>query len=82
VAPAGSEVLAVALPDARKGERIVALVVSDHPLEDLKRTLQGELAPIMMPAALYPVPAIPKLGTGKTDLGTAKQWAQQFCAAG
>lgn len=79
VAPQGSEVVAVAVPDAKKGERIVALVHSELSGDAIKKNLLGEIAPIMIPAMFIAVAQIPRLGSGKTDLGSAKRLALEAC---
>lgn len=59
----------VALPDPRKGERIV-LVTTDKDLD--RSTIQAAareagLPELMLPAEVMQVPELPLLGTGKTD---------------
>lgn len=59
----------IALPDPRKGERIV-LVTTDPDLErgDLVRALRtAGLPELMLPAEIVRTTALPLLGTGKTD---------------
>ena len=75
VTPEGSEVVAVAVPDAKKGERIVALVQSELSGDAIKKSLLGQIIPIMVPSMFVAVDQIPRLGTGKTDLGSARNLA-------
>ena len=59
----------VALPDPRKGERIV-LVTTDQSLERdtlLKAAREGGINELMLPAEVIHRPELPLLGTGKTD---------------
>lgn len=70
------EVAAVNLPDERKGERILLLVAADVDTEVLRRNLLGAgVNPLSIPARVVRVEAIPKLGSGKTDLAGAKRLA-------
>lgn len=80
VGEAAFELVVVALPDEKKGERIVALVqrLADAPLDAkaLRVRLQAAgLNPLMIPESWIEVDALPKLGSGKTDFSAAKQMA-------
>lgn len=60
---------AVAIPDPRRGERIV-LVTTQHPADrhDLITHARRSGAPeLMLPDDIIPIEAIPLLGSGKTD---------------
>ncbi len=73
------ECLAVALPDPKKGERIVLLVAGEIAPESLTEILQqAQLNPLMRPAEVRPVAAIPKLGSGKNDYSSAKKIAEEI----
>ena len=66
------DLLAVNLPDERKGERIVLLVVRAEPGDQLRDRLIGSgFEPLLLPAEVIRVDAIPKLGSGKTDFVSA-----------
>ncbi|MGE4544003.1 MAG: acyl-[ACP]--phospholipid O-acyltransferase [Pedobacter sp.] len=80
ITPNGTEIVAVAVPDTKKGERIVALVKSEWSGDAIKKSLIGEIIPIMLPAMFLEVEQIPRLGTGKTDLGTARRLALEAMA--
>ena len=70
---------AVAIPDEAKGERIAVLYSGKLTAGDLRAKLRGiGLPPLMIPSIVLPVPAIPKLGTGKTDFTTAKIVAREI----
>ncbi len=70
------ELVAVNLPDERKGERIVLLVAAEIDVEGLRKALLAAGAnPLTIPAEVLRVEAIPKLGSGKTDFGGAKRLA-------
>jgi acyl-[acyl-carrier-protein]-phospholipid O-acyltransferase/long-chain-fatty-acid--[acyl-carrier-protein] ligase len=73
------EVAVTAVPDVRKGERIVVLYVQlAKPPEEICRLLaQAGLPPLWIPSAdsFLQVAAIPVLGTGKLDLKGLKELA-------
>jgi len=70
------EIAAVALPDEKKGEKIVILVSGELELAFLKQKLmEQKVNPLMLPDALIIVDSIPKLGGGKTDFFQAKELA-------
>ncbi|MCZ6829927.1 MAG: acyl-[ACP]--phospholipid O-acyltransferase [Gammaproteobacteria bacterium] len=61
-------IAAVALPDARKGEKIVLLAEGSMDTDTLREALlKAELPGLLIPAAIYPVEEIPRLGSGKTN---------------
>ena len=73
------ECLAVNLPDAKKGEKIVLLYAADMSTDDLKkRVLESDLNTLMYPTSYVKVDEIPKLGTGKQDFNRAKGVAQDL----
>jgi len=74
--PEDDEVLAVALPDPGKGEKVVLLVTGQDPASLQTKALQAGINPLMMPKAFIAVEAIPKLGSGKTDFSAATQLAR------
>ncbi|HSB98071.1 MAG TPA: AMP-binding protein, partial [Spongiibacteraceae bacterium] len=70
------EVIAVALPDMDCGEKIVALVVTQLEGGYIQRQLQAAaIDPSFMPAAIYLIAAVPKLGNGKIDFCAARELA-------
>lgn len=73
--PEESEVLAVALPDPGKGEKLVLLVAGEDPAGLKAKVMQSGINPLMIPKSFLAVEAIPKLGSGKTDFATAKKLA-------
>jgi acyl-[acyl-carrier-protein]-phospholipid O-acyltransferase/long-chain-fatty-acid--[acyl-carrier-protein] ligase len=64
-----ASVAAVALPDRRKGERVVLAVAGADPSQDaLRDTARAEgLAEILLPSELVAVDEIPFLASGKTN---------------
>ncbi|WXU00661.1 MAG: Bifunctional protein Aas [Catillopecten margaritatus gill symbiont] len=68
------ELLSVVVSDAKKGEKIVLLVTEDIQMEDIKKALLADnISALMHPSKIIKVDEIPKLGSGKTDFGTAKK---------
>jgi len=70
------ELLAVALPAPSKGEQVVVLVTDTDYATGLRSRVQtSDMPAIMRPKHYFAVDSIPKLGTGKVDLATAKRLA-------
>ncbi|MCB1878241.1 MAG: acyl-[ACP]--phospholipid O-acyltransferase [Chromatiales bacterium] len=70
------ELVAINLPDEKKGERIVMLVAGDTAPESLRKALLDSGAnPLTIPAEIRNVEQVPKLGSGKTDFGAARKLA-------
>jgi len=81
VLPENVEVLTTALPDGKKGEKVILLFAGDVDNDEMKGLIeQSGLNPLMRPAELINVEAIPKLGSGKNDFSRAKQLAMEACA--
>jgi acyl-[acyl-carrier-protein]-phospholipid O-acyltransferase/long-chain-fatty-acid--[acyl-carrier-protein] ligase len=67
------EVVAVNIPDEKKGEKVVLLSEQDLDLLELKKSmLAAGSNPLLIPAKLLQVRELPKLGSGKTDFSKAK----------
>lgn len=70
------ELVAVSLPDAKKGEKIVVLIAGDIDANALqKHVLAAGINPLLIPGEIYLVEAVPKLGSGKTDFAAARRLA-------
>ncbi|MCR8922535.1 acyl-[ACP]--phospholipid O-acyltransferase [Dasania sp. GY-MA-18] len=70
------ELVAVNLPDDKKGEKIIALIAESIDPEQLKQTLLSQgCQPLMIPSSYIQIDEIPKLGSGKTDYAQAKSLA-------
>lgn len=70
------EILAVAIPDAQKGEKIVLMVMGAEQgaiAELQKQVRDSGINPLMQPAQWLSVAQIPKLGSGKADFTNAKK---------
>ncbi len=80
--PEEVEILATAVPDGKKGEKVVMLLAGDIMINELQQLIdQSGLNPLMRPAEIMPVDAIPKLGSGKSDFKRAKEIALEGVAA-
>ena len=76
IVDADVELVAVNIPDEKKGEQIVLLTTLELEASELRQRLLGiNCNPLMIPAQVYNVESIPKLGSGKTDFSAAKQLA-------
>ncbi len=74
--PENIEVLTTAIPDGKKGEKVILLIAGDIDHDEMKGLIeQSGLNPLIRPAELINVEAIPKLGSGKNDFSLAKQIA-------
>lgn len=73
------DLVAVNLPDAKKGEKVVILLAGEHdPKQVRRRLIDGGMNPLMIPAAVYAVDEVPKLGSGKTDFSGARKVAEDY----
>ena len=69
--------MAVNIPDSRKGERIVLLSETALDAKTVKATmLANGTPPMMIPSHWLTVESIPHLGSGKADFAGAKRLAQ------
>jgi acyl-[acyl-carrier-protein]-phospholipid O-acyltransferase/long-chain-fatty-acid--[acyl-carrier-protein] ligase len=70
------ELVAVNLPDEKKGERIVLLVAGEIDPDGLRKAMiDAGFNPLTIPTETRPVDQVPKLGSGKTDFAGAKRLA-------
>jgi acyl-[acyl-carrier-protein]-phospholipid O-acyltransferase/long-chain-fatty-acid--[acyl-carrier-protein] ligase len=70
------ELVAVNVPDPKKGERVVMLIAAELDPDGLRKTLiDAGLNPLTIPAEIRAVEQVPKLGSGKTDFSGAKKLA-------
>ena len=70
------EVVAVNIPNPKKGETIIVLTNRSLDQKELRdNLLDNGLTSLALPSAYFLVDEIPKLGSGKTDFGTAKNHA-------
>jgi acyl-[acyl-carrier-protein]-phospholipid O-acyltransferase/long-chain-fatty-acid--[acyl-carrier-protein] ligase len=75
------ELCAVNLPDAKKGERVVLLLEQGQDADAVRaKLLAADISPLLIPAEIRSVAAVPKLGSGKTDFAAAKQLAETLAA--
>lgn len=73
------ELLAVNLPDAKKGEKVILLINGYKNAPELKKDLiEYGMNPLTIPAEIFEVDSIPKLGTGKSDFAGSKKLALEL----
>lgn len=71
--------VAVNVPDEKKGEQIILLIDTPHEPSALKQMLIKKGMPgLMIPSQIFNVDRIPLLGSGKVDFPHAKKLAQQY----
>lgn len=69
-------VIAVNVPDDKKGEKIVVLCDTEVDLKTLKKGMtEAGASPLEIPAQVFTLEEMPLLGSGKTDFSKAKQVA-------
>ena len=74
--PEDVEVAATAIPDPKKGERVVLLYAGGIDEQALRQLIgDSELNTLMQPSTYLHVEEIPKLGSGKNDFSAARQLA-------
>ncbi|HFQ62141.1 MAG TPA: acyl-[ACP]--phospholipid O-acyltransferase [Epsilonproteobacteria bacterium] len=74
-----NQVAVVALPDVKKGEKLVLLLEGEIEIDDLKERIKTlEMNPLFMPSEYYKIEELPKLGTGKSDFKGAKNLAGEL----
>ena len=74
-----SQIAITAIPDEKKGEKIVLLLEGEKDLESLKDEIKSlEMNPLFVPSAYFKVKEIPKLGTGKADFKGTKKMALEL----
>ena len=77
-----ADLVAVNVPDAKKGEQIVLLTTAELSTDALRnRLLADGCNPLTIPTRVQQVSAVPTLGSGKTDFAAAKQMASTTLSA-
>ena len=70
------DLVAINFPDEKKGEKVVLLLGGEHDPKLVRRQLlDSGMNLLMLPAEIYTVETVPKLGSGKTDFATARKVA-------
>jgi len=68
-----------AIPDEKKGEKIVLLLEGEKEIETLKGEIKAlGLNPLFVPSSYFKVDEVPKLGSGKADFKGAKRVALEL----
>ena len=68
-----------ALPDEKKGEKLVLLLEGELEIDTLKEKIKSlEMNLLFVPSEYFKVEELPKLGTGKADFKGAKKLAEEL----
>ena len=67
--------VAVNLPDAKKGEKVILLVESESANDLRDQLIKGGMPGLMVPAAVHGVDTVPVLGSGKTNFSESRKMA-------
>ncbi len=74
-----SQIAITAIPDDKKGEKVVLLLEGEKALDVLKEEIKTlGMNPLFVPSSYFKVDEIPKLGTGKADFKGAKRLALEL----
>jgi acyl-[acyl-carrier-protein]-phospholipid O-acyltransferase/long-chain-fatty-acid--[acyl-carrier-protein] ligase len=77
------QIAIAALPDEKKGEKLVLLLEGEMEVTKLQEQIKGlGLNPLFVPSEYYKVATLPKLGTGKADFKGAKRLAGELSEGG
>ena len=68
--------VAVNMPDAKKGEKVILLVESEEANSLRDQLIKGGMPGLMVPAAVHAVETVPVLGSGKTNFSMAREMAE------
>ncbi len=73
------QISVTAIPDIKKGERVVLMLEGEKDLDELKKEIRElNMNPLFIPSDYFKVDEIPKLGTGKADFKGAKRLALEL----
>jgi len=74
-----SQIAVTAVPDAKKGEKLVLLLEGTMELDELKAKIKElSLNPLFIPSEYFKVDELPKLGSGKADFKGMKKMAMEL----
>jgi acyl-[acyl-carrier-protein]-phospholipid O-acyltransferase / long-chain-fatty-acid--[acyl-carrier-protein] ligase len=74
--------VAINLPDEKKGEKVILLLEGDHDAKEVKQQLMDAGMPaLLLPASILSVENVPMLGSGKTDFATSRKLAAELAGA-
>ena len=73
------QIAITALPDPKKGEKLVLLLEGEMEVDELKDKIKNiDMNPLFVPSEYFKVEVLPKLGTGKADFKGAKRLAMEL----
>jgi len=74
-----SQIAITAIPDSKKGEKLVLLLEGKYEVTALKEEIKNlGLNPLYLPSNYFKVEKLPKLGTGKADFKGMKNLAKEL----
>jgi acyl-[acyl-carrier-protein]-phospholipid O-acyltransferase / long-chain-fatty-acid--[acyl-carrier-protein] ligase len=74
--------VAINLPDEKKGEKVILLLEGEHDAKEVKQQLMDAGMPaLLLPASILSVENVPMLGSGKTDFATSRKLAAELAGA-
>jgi acyl-[acyl-carrier-protein]-phospholipid O-acyltransferase/long-chain-fatty-acid--[acyl-carrier-protein] ligase len=69
-------IMVTAIPDDKKGEKVVLLIEGSSTIEEIKKLIsESNINPLFRPSLFIKLDSLPKLGTGKADFSKAKKIA-------
>ena len=74
--------VAINLPDEKKGEKVILLLEGEHDPQAIKQQLiDAGMPALLLPAKIFSVDDVPMLGSGKTDFATSRKLATELTNA-
>jgi acyl-[acyl-carrier-protein]-phospholipid O-acyltransferase/long-chain-fatty-acid--[acyl-carrier-protein] ligase len=74
--------VAVNLPDDKKGEKVILLLEGEFEAKEVKhQLLDAGMPSLLLPAGIFSVERVPVLGSGKTDFASSRQLAIELSQA-
>jgi len=80
--PEGISACVVEIPDPLKGARILAAVDGPVDARKLLKQVSGELPALAVPKGVVELAEFPKMGSGKIDFRTTREWVMDVLARG
>lgn len=74
--------VAINLPDEKKGEKVILLLEGEHEPQTVKQQLiDAGMPALLLPANIFAIDNVPMLGSGKTDFATSRKLATELSNA-
>ncbi len=73
--------VAINLPDAKKGEKVILMIEGEHDTKAVRQQLiNANMPSLLLPSQIFSIEKVPVLGSGKTDFANSKKLAEQLIA--